>query len=117
MNAYRKGVRLSLTVSPQVSDMLDELLSTGLFGLNRAKVAQRLLDRALLADDVERFAPKAQAARLQSLKLMQRDMQRLNDVMPPFPSMRRFAIESLPSPRYTGQEQVNLRKPKKRKGR
>lgn len=43
MNAYKRGVRLSLTVSPQVSKYLDKLVAAGVFGRNRAEVAQRLL--------------------------------------------------------------------------
>lgn len=43
MNAYKRGVRLSLTVSPQVSRYIDRLARTGLHGRNRAEVAQRLL--------------------------------------------------------------------------
>lgn len=42
-NAYKRGVRLSLTVSPQVSRYLDDLLRTGVYGRTRAEVAQRLL--------------------------------------------------------------------------
>lgn len=43
MNAYKRGVRISLTVSPQVSGALDHLLVLGLYGRTRAEVAQRLL--------------------------------------------------------------------------
>lgn len=54
-SAYRRGIRLDLTVSPQVSAML--------FGRNRAHVAQGLLYRALQSDEVVFFAtgkiPKA----------------------------------------------------------
>jgi len=46
--AYRRGVRLSLTISPQASAMLDELLATGLYGINgRAGVAQEFIYRGL----------------------------------------------------------------------
>jgi hypothetical protein len=45
MNACRRGVRLALTVSPVVSEAIDNLLATGLFGRSRAEVAQRLLYR------------------------------------------------------------------------
>lgn len=46
--AYRKGVRLSLTISPQASTMIDELLATGLYGIHgRAGVAQELIYKAL----------------------------------------------------------------------
>jgi hypothetical protein len=46
--AYRRGVRLCLTISPQASAMLDELLASGLYGINgRAGVAQELIYRAL----------------------------------------------------------------------
>jgi hypothetical protein len=41
--AYRKGVRLSITIAPKASAMLDELLATGLFGRSRAEVAQRFV--------------------------------------------------------------------------
>lgn len=43
VNAYRKGVRLALTISPQVSRAIDKLLATGLYGRSRAEVAQRFV--------------------------------------------------------------------------
>ena len=46
--AYRKGVRLALTISPQASEMINQLLATGLFGVHgRASVAQELIYRGL----------------------------------------------------------------------
>lgn len=45
--AYRKGVRLSITIAPKASTMLDELLATGLFGRSRAEVAQRFVYEGL----------------------------------------------------------------------
>ena len=48
MSAYKKGVRLSLTISPVASKMIDKLLATGLFGIHgRAGVAQELIYRGL----------------------------------------------------------------------
>lgn len=53
--AYRRGVRLAVTISPQCSAMIDELLATGLYGIDgRAGVAQRLIYaqlRVLLGPD------------------------------------------------------------------
>lgn len=47
-SAYRKGVRLSLTISPQASKMIDDLLRSGLWGVHgRAGVAQELVYRGL----------------------------------------------------------------------
>lgn len=46
-SAYDRGVRVSITVAPKVSVMIDELLATGLFGFNRAEVFQRLVYRSL----------------------------------------------------------------------
>ena len=42
-NAYKKGVRLSLTISPQVDKVLLKLLRGGLHGRTKSEVAQRLL--------------------------------------------------------------------------
>ena len=53
--AYRRGVRVSITVAPQVSASVDRLLATGLFGFNRAHVIERLLSRALMQEDVMPF--------------------------------------------------------------
>lgn len=47
-HAYKRGVRLQVTLSPQASKMIDKLLSTGLFGIHgRAGVAQELIYRGL----------------------------------------------------------------------
>ena len=59
MNAYRQGVKLTISVAPKVARMLDELLATGLFGLTRAGVAQRLLYRSLQDPQVAAFSPTA----------------------------------------------------------
>lgn len=45
--AYRKGVRLSITIAPKASAMLDQLLATGLYGRSRAEVAQRFVYEGL----------------------------------------------------------------------
>lgn len=45
------GVRLALTVSQPASKMIDQLLGTGLYGRNRAEVAQRLLYQALRGEE------------------------------------------------------------------
>lgn len=47
-SGYLKGIRLSLTISPQASKMIDDLLRTGLWGVSgRAGVAQELIYRGL----------------------------------------------------------------------
>lgn len=38
---------ITLTLTPQVSEAIDGLLATGLFGLSRAQVARELLYRAV----------------------------------------------------------------------
>lgn len=43
-----KGIRISITVTPQVSRAIDELLSQGLHGNNRADVADRLICNELI---------------------------------------------------------------------
>lgn len=45
--AYHKGIRLSITIAPKASAMLDELLATGLYGRSRAEVAQRFVYEGL----------------------------------------------------------------------
>lgn len=35
-DAYRRGVALGTTVSPQAAELIDTLLATGLYGLNRS---------------------------------------------------------------------------------
>lgn len=47
MSAYRKGVRLAVTIAPRCSQSIDDLLETGLFGRSRAEVAQRMIYRFL----------------------------------------------------------------------
>lgn len=54
--AYRRGVRIDLTIAPAVSKMIDQLLATGLFGRTRAAVAQELLYRSLRDPQVRSFA-------------------------------------------------------------
>lgn len=41
--AYKKGVRVQATIAPVVSQDIDDLLSTGLFGRSRAEVLQRFI--------------------------------------------------------------------------
>jgi hypothetical protein len=60
-SAYDRGVRVQTTVSPKASAMIDVLLATGVFGLNRAMVVQELLYRSLRAEDVRSFAPLGRA--------------------------------------------------------
>ena len=43
MSAYKKGVRIQATIAPIVSKDIDDLLATGLFGLNRAEIIQRFI--------------------------------------------------------------------------
>ncbi len=38
--AYRRGVRLTVTIAPKASAMIDTLLATGLHGHSRADVAK-----------------------------------------------------------------------------
>jgi hypothetical protein len=47
MNAYRRGVRLTVTISPIASQAIDALLATGLWGPTRAAVAQEMIYRCL----------------------------------------------------------------------
>lgn len=35
--------RITITISPQVSDMIDQMLAMGLFGLSRAAIAERFV--------------------------------------------------------------------------
>lgn len=60
-SAYDRGVRVQTTIAPLTSKMIDALLATGLFGLNRALVVQELLYRSLRAEDVRSFAPLGRA--------------------------------------------------------
>lgn len=53
--AYRRGGRISLTLSPGASRALDDLLAHGLFGSNRAAVAQELIYRGLRSDEIRPF--------------------------------------------------------------
>lgn len=53
MNAYRKGVRLALTISPRANKAIDELLATGLYGRSRAEVAQRFVYQGLREQPME----------------------------------------------------------------
>lgn len=58
-NAYKRGVRLQLTVSPQAAKAVDALLDAGLYGRSRAEVVQRLL----YAQIRQVFGPPALKAR------------------------------------------------------
>jgi hypothetical protein len=60
-SAYDRGVRVQTTVSPKAAEIIDALLATGLFGLNRALVVQELIYRSLRSDDVCRFVPLGRA--------------------------------------------------------
>jgi hypothetical protein len=55
VTGYKRGVRIAITIAPQISRSVDDLLATGLFGFNRAHVIERLLSRALMAEDVMPF--------------------------------------------------------------
>lgn len=51
MSAYRRGVRLTVTLSPIASRMIDRLLRSGLYGVRgRAGVAQELIYRGLRSE-------------------------------------------------------------------
>lgn len=50
--AYKKGVKLSLTVSPVVSDVINKFLATGLYGRSRSEVAQRLLYDKIRTEEI-----------------------------------------------------------------
>lgn len=41
--AYKRGVRLGVTISPKASLAIDELLTFGLHGSSRAEIAQRFI--------------------------------------------------------------------------
>ena len=47
MNAYRRGVRIAITIAPKAAKALDRLLATGLYGRTRAGVAQRFVYEGL----------------------------------------------------------------------
>lgn len=40
--------RVTVTLSPQVSDLIDQMLAMGLFGLNRAAIAERLICEGII---------------------------------------------------------------------
>ena len=40
---YKKGKRVSATIAPIVSDDIDDLVETGMFGRTRAEVIQRFI--------------------------------------------------------------------------
>ena len=42
-NAYKKGVQVQATIAPIVSKDIDDLLSTGMFGMTRAEIIQRFI--------------------------------------------------------------------------
>ena len=47
-----KSKRVSTTISPKASKMLDEMLATGLWGLNRAQVVREAIYRTLREREV-----------------------------------------------------------------
>lgn len=55
MKKRRRWPRLTLKTTPQVIETLDTLLRTGLFGFTLEDVAERLLCRELLREDVAYF--------------------------------------------------------------
>ena len=68
-HAYHRGVRLTVTLSPKSSAMLDRLLATGLFGIDgRAGVARELIYRSLRSTEVEFFWRQADVAERNALK-------------------------------------------------
>lgn len=40
--------RITVSVSPQVSDYIDQMLAMGLFGLSRAAIAERLICEGII---------------------------------------------------------------------
>ena len=38
-----KSTRITITLTPQVSDLIDQMLAMGLFGFSRAAIAERLI--------------------------------------------------------------------------
>lgn len=40
--------RITVTLTPQVSDLIDQMLAMGLFGLNRAAIAERLICEGII---------------------------------------------------------------------
>lgn len=55
MSAYRRGVRVTVTIAPKAAAALDVLLATGLFGRSRAGVAQEGIYRMLRDPSVAHF--------------------------------------------------------------
>jgi hypothetical protein len=51
-SANQRDVRLRVTISPQAARALDQLLATGLYGVDRQEAAQRLI-----YDRLQRFLP------------------------------------------------------------
>jgi hypothetical protein len=44
----RRSKRITISVSPQVSELIDQMLAMGLFGLSRAAIAERLVCEGIL---------------------------------------------------------------------
>lgn len=43
INAYKRGVRITVTISPKASAAIDRLLALGLYGRSRAAVVQEFI--------------------------------------------------------------------------
>ena len=54
--AYKKGVSISMTVSPISAAMIDKLLKTGLYGQSRAACCREFVYRALREWDTRKLA-------------------------------------------------------------
>jgi hypothetical protein len=42
------SIELTVTLTPQVSDLIDQLVECGIFGLDREEVALRLIDNGII---------------------------------------------------------------------
>lgn len=51
--AYRRGIRIAVTLSPQAARQLVDMAASGLWGRTRAEVAQRLIYGGLRDYEVE----------------------------------------------------------------
>jgi hypothetical protein len=54
--AYRKGVTISVNVSPIAAAMIDKLLSTGLYGMSRSACCREFVYRALRDFETRKLA-------------------------------------------------------------
>jgi Arc/MetJ-type ribon-helix-helix transcriptional regulator len=54
--AYKKGVTISVNISPIAAEMIDVLLKTGLYGMSRSACCREFIYRALRDHDTRKLA-------------------------------------------------------------